>query len=840
MDKKFLIIDGNSLINRAFYGLPLLTNSKGQFTGAIFGFIKILIKLLEEEKPTHVLVAFDHARKTFRNNLYPEYKGKRSATPPELVTQIQMLKELLDKMGIKRFEQEGIEADDIIGTVCTMSQYKNYIVSGDKDVFQLINDKTEVIFTVKGISQTQVLSESNLKDIYGFSPQMVVELKALMGDNSDNIPGISGIGLKTAISLLEKHKSLQLIFDNVELEKGALHDKLVNGKEIAYLSKTLATIKRDCSLVNFKIDDCEYKIPFSHEVFSMFEDYEFKSLLKRPELFEQIKHIKTVKEERIVVSSLQEFDEIILQAKKSKQFAFYMLSSVEMSAFESKIYIIENNISMFSTPIEIETVLEKLKCVLEDENIDKVTYDLKKHLHLFSKNNIFLKGNIFDLSIAEYLVSAGNKYETEFMGANEYFERKQNMLEEMSKSELTKLYYEMEMPLTYVLFEMEKQGFKIDQNALTELSEKYELQIKELTNQIYEAAETTFNINSPKQLAEILFNKLNLKSYYNKKLSTNIEVLNDLSNQHPIISLVIKYRKIFKLYSTYIDSYKKIVALSGDVIHTIFNQTLTSTGRLSSSEPNLQNIPIRDDEGRALRKIFVSKFDGGSLVSADYNQIELRLLASFSGDENMINAYKQGKDIHSITASQIFGVPLELVSKDMRRNAKAVNFGIIYGMSDYGLATSLGISRKQAKEYIEKYFANYPKVKQYMDNNIAKAKEEGLIRTLYNRIRRISEINASNYQLRQFGERVAMNMPLQGSASDIIKFAMIAVYNALKKNNLKSKIILQIHDELIIDCAPDEVEIVSQLLRDSMENVVLLPVSLPVEVSEGKTWFDCK
>lgn len=840
MDKKFLIIDGNSLINRAFYGLPLLTNSKGQFTGAIFGFIKILIKLLEEQKPTHVLVAFDHARKTFRNNLYPEYKAKRSATPSELVVQIQMLKDLLDKMGIKRYEQEGIEGDDIIGTVCALSPYQNCILSGDKDVFQLINDKTKVIFTVKGISETQVLGEDNLKDIFGYSPKMVVELKALMGDNSDNIPGVSGIGLKTAISLLEKHKSLDAIFENVNQEKGALHEKLVNGKELAFISKTLATIKRDCQLVDFCIDDCEYKMPFSHEVFSLFEDYEFKSLIKRPELFEQTKLLKTIKEERINIVSLNEIDNIILQAKQSKQFAFYMLSSFEISAIENKLYNLDNTFSMFSTPIEIEKVLDKLKIVLEDESIEKITYDLKKHLHLFYNHNIKLKGDIFDVSISEYLVNAGNKYETNYLGVNEYFSRKQNLLTQMAELELTKLYYEMEMPLTFVLFEMENQGFKIDQNALNELAEKYELQIKELTNKIYEVAETTFNINSPKQLAEILFNKLKLKSYYNKKLSTNIEVLNDLSNQHPIISLVIKYRKIFKLYSTYIDSYKKIVAMSGDVIHTIFNQTLTSTGRLSSSEPNLQNIPIRDDEGRNLRKIFVSNFDGGSLVSADYNQIELRLLASFSGDENMINTYKNGKDIHSITASQIFDVPIELVSRDLRRDAKAVNFGIIYGMSDYGLATALSISRKQAKEYIEKYFANYPKVKVYMENNIAKAKENGLIRTLFNRLRRINEINSSNFQLRQFGERVAMNMPLQGSASDIIKKAMICVYNALKNNNLKSKVILQIHDELIIDCAPDEVEIVKQLLRSNMENVVSLPVSLPVEVSEGKTWFDCK
>lgn len=840
MEEKFLIIDGNSLINRAFYGLPLLTNSKGQYTGAIFGFIKILIKLIDKQRPSHILVAFDHARKTFRNNLYEGYKAKRSATPPELVVQIQMLKELLDKMGIKRCEQEGIEGDDIIGTVCALSPYQNFILSGDKDVFQLINNKTKVIYAVKGIGDTQILNKDNLKDFFGYTPEMVVELKALMGDSSDNIPGISGIGLKTAISLLEKHKSLNAIFENIDAEKGVLREKLENGKDSAFISKTLASIKTDCELENFNIDDCEYKMPFSQEVFSLFEDYEFKSLLKRPELFEQVEVKKTIKEEKINIANLDQFDEIILQAQKTKQFAFYMLSAFEMSAQKGKLFVLDNTYSMFNAPLEIGDVLKKIKLVLENESIAKTTYDLKKHLHLFSSHNIELKGNIFDIAISEYLVNAGNKYETNFLGANEYFTRKQSLLKQMEELELTKLYNEMEMPLTYVLFEMEKQGFKIDCKALEELSEKYQAQIKELTNQIYEIAGTTFNINSPKQLAEILFNKLQLKSYYNKKLSTNIEVLNDLTNQHPIISLVIKYRKIFKLYSTYIDAYKKIVAASGDVMHTVFNQTLTSTGRLSSSEPNLQNIPVRDDEGRNLRKIFISNFDGGSLISADYNQIELRLLASFSLDENMINAYKSGKDIHSITASQIFGIPIEMVTKELRRDAKAVNFGIIYGMSDYGLATAINKTRRQAKDYIEKYFATYPKVKVYMENNVAKAKENGMIRTLFNRLRRIGEINSSNFQLRQFGERVAMNMPLQGSASDIIKKAMINVNNALKNNSLKSKIILQIHDELIVDCAANEVDIVKELLKTNMENVVSLPVSLPVEVSMGKTWFDCK
>lgn len=841
MNQKLLIIDGNSLINRAFYALPLLNNSKGQFTGAIFGFTNILVKLLQELKPTHVVVAFDHSRKTFRNELYQDYKANRSGMPQELAAQIEPLKQLLDAMGIVRIEQDGIEADDIIGTISRQAPFETNILSGDRDVFQLIDNKTKVVFTVKGVTETIVLDEQQLKQKFSYTPAMVPDLKALMGDSSDNIPGVAGVGPKTALALLEKYGTLEGVYENLENEKGALKQKLEQGKDMAFLSKTLATIKTDCALENFDIEKCKVQFPFSHQVYEQFEQLEFSSLLKRTELFEnkQVQKPKQ-KQQTVQIQTEQDVENFVFKAQQAGKFAFYMLDKFEIAFNQNTLHTLSTELNFFSSPLEFEKALTLLKSLFEDETTLKITHNLKSHLHLFKKHNIQLKGKIFDLSIANYLINAGVKYDTTVPTANVFFEQHIECEKQLKDLELVYLYENIELPLTYVLCSMEQEGFKIDTEQLDALANKYNQELNLLTQQIYQVADTTFNINSPKQLAEVLFKKLGLKSYLNKKLSTNIDVLNELSDQHPIIPLVIRYRKMFKLYSTYIESYRQIVAKNGDVIHTVFNQTLTSTGRLSSSEPNLQNIPVRDDEGKLLRKLFVSKFENGFIVSADYNQIELRLLAAFSQDPAMMQAYKQGKDIHAITASQIFGVPLDQVSSTMRRDAKAVNFGIVYGISDFGLATGLGISRYKAKDYIEKYFETYKQVKTYMDKNVQTAKEQGMIRTLFGRLRRVNEINSPNYQLRQFGERVAMNMPLQGSASDIIKLAMIVVHNKLKEKNLKSKLILQIHDELIIDAAPSELEQVKTLLKQSMENVVKLDVDLPVEVSVGKTWFDCK
>ena len=841
MEQKFLIIDGNSLVNRAFYALPFLSNSKGQFTGAVYGFANMLTKILSEEKPTHIVVAFDYSRKTFRNEIYAEYKGTRKPMPEELRPQIVLLKEMLDVMGITRIEREGIEADDIIGSLSKNVPFKTIILSGDKDVFQLIDSTTDVIFTKKGITETEVVTTENIKTIFGYYPQNVTDLKALMGDSSDNIPGIAGVGPKTALDLIEKYQDLDGIYQNLSSVKGLLLEKLSSSKEIAYMSKRLATIKTDFTFDHFDIENCKVIFPFKKEVFSYFEDLEFNSLIKKTEIFENapVKEKKTKEEllEFKTLQDIQDFKKLVLQ---QKSLCFVLQDKLQFSCQNNKTYFLTTELNFFSSPLELDEVILAFKDIFENAEISKTTYDLKTQMHILSKFDIALNGEIFDISIADYLINAGVKYETAPVNAGLMADKENQSKKQLKELDLLDLYYNIELPLTYVLFDMEQAGFKIDESSLQELSEKYKQELAEITKQIYALTETEFNVNSPKQLAEVLFNKLGLKSYLNKKLSTNIEVLNEISNQHPVIPLVIRYRKLFKLSSTYIESYKTIVSKTGNIIHTVFNQTLTSTGRLSSSEPNLQNIPIRDDEGKNLRKLFISKYENGVLVSADYNQIELRLLAAFSGDENMVESYRQGKDIHTKTASQIFAIPENMITANMRREAKAVNFGIVYGISDFGLATNIGISRKKAKDYIEKYFANYPKVKIYMDENIELAKKDGMIRTLFKRIRKVPEIAASNYQLRQFGERVAMNMPLQGSASDIIKKAMIKTWEKMKHLNLQSKLILQIHDELIIDTHPDEVEVVKKLLKECMEHVVTLQVDLPVEVSSGKTWFDCK
>ena len=840
MNKKLLIIDGNSLINRAFYALPYLTNSKGQFTGAVFGFTNMLVKVLAAENPTHVVVAFDHARKTFRNELYAEYKGTRKATPPELISQLNLLKEVLDKMNIVRVQQEGIEADDIIGTISKSFEGQVVILSGDKDVFQLVSDNISVMMTKKGISETEIVTPNNMKELYGYTPDQVIFVKSLMGDASDNIPGVSGVGPKTAIKLLEDFGTLDNIYANIESQKGTLKEKLIENKENAYISKELATIKTDCNLEGFDIEKAKLIFPFSAEVATMFKELEFSSLLARKDLFAGaviIENKPSKKNE--TVSSVEVLKQKIKNAQNESVFAFNLCTKPSI-AFKNEAYNLNFELNLFNEGLKIEDVLNQLKTIFEDEKIVKVTSNLKDHLHLFNKHNVVLKGEIFDNSIAEYLINAGIKSGTQNQNASEIYDSYPVNLQALKDLDIYSLYTDIELPLCFVLCNMEKDGFKIDSDELEKLSVKYNEELENLTKQIHALSGQEFNVNSPKQVAEVLFDKLNLKAWGNKKNSTNIDVLTELYDQHEVVPLIVRYRKLFKLNSSYIESYKQIVKEKGEIIHTVFNQTLTSTGRLSSSEPNLQNIPVRDDEGKALRKLFISRFENGNVISADYNQIELRLLASFSGDKNMVEAYKNNKDIHALTASQIFKVDISDVTPNMRRAAKAVNFGIVYGISDYGLSLSIGSSVKRAKDYIESYFETYKDVKTYMDKNIEQAKQTGMVRTLFKRFRKVPEINSSRFQLRQFGERVAMNMPLQGSASDIIKLAMIKIFKALQEENMQSKLILQVHDELIVDTFPGEEEKVICILKDCMENVVSLSVPLPVAISSGKTWFDCK
>jgi DNA polymerase-1 len=838
---KFLIIDGNSIVYRAYYALPFLSNSKGQFTGAVFGFLNMFLKVIEIYEPTHIAIAFDFSDRTFRNTLFADYKQNRKATPPELIDQIVILKEILVAMGITCIEKKGIEADDIIGTLAKQNKCDKVILSGDRDVLQLIDDDTCVWLTKKGISEIYKVNEKVLLRDFKVTPSQVIELKGLMGDASDNIPGVRGIGPKTATFLIEQFDSIEKIYGNLDNPNitPRIKNKLIEQKEMAILSKELATIKIDC---DFEYDFNKFKLslPFSYQGIELLKKYEFNSLLKRDvfKLKDGGKKKESKKEEINDIETLIKICEQFKLSQESKrEFAFSFEKEIIFAFNDETYYVIKTEMNLFSVGVDLKESLKVLKPILENPKINKIVSDLKMHMHILKQMKIEIKGDIFDLKLASYLIGGSGFVNTQ---AEKYFDLKQEFLGLLKSFNMLNLYYDIEIPLVSVLFDMENTGFKLDIKELYHLSEKYDAELKELIQKIYELAGKEFNINSPKQLGEVLFVKLGLTCVNNKKQSTGFEFLTQIEEEHSIVPHILRYRKLQKLKGTYIEPYKKIVDEKNSLIHTVFNQMLTSTGRLSSTEPNLQNIPIRDDEGKILRKMFISRFDEGFIISADYNQIELRLLAHCSEDERLIKAFNDKRDIHILTASQIFGIPENEVTPAQRRNAKAVNFGIIYGISDFGLSQNVGISRKSAKEYIEKYFQTYPKVKEYMDRNVSTAKQKGQIGTIFNRIRRIPEINSSVYNERMFGERVAMNMPLQGSASDIIKLAMIKFNNALKQQNLKSKLVLQIHDELIVDVFPTELDLIKSILKANMENVVKLKVPLIVEITSGKTWYDCK
>ena len=828
--EKFLIVDGNSLANRAYYAMPYLSNIKAEPSGAVFGFANILIKLIVEQKPDYIAVAFDHARKTFRNEIYEAYKGTRKETPPDLIKQFPVIKNMLKLMNIKVLEYEGIEADDIIGTLSTSSDKENILLSGDRDLLQLVNQNTVVWLTKKGVTEIDVMDEKAIKNKYGFSPKGIIDLKALMGDSSDNIPGVSGVGEKTALSLLDKYSTLDGVYQHIDEITGKLKDKLINDKDNAYLSKTLATIKTDCDIqINF--DEYTYSYPFDESVREFFEYMNFNSFLKREDIFGTPKK-KEVAVKEILIDDLKVVDALIGEIKD--EFSY----DLEELKFASKnnAYFLKKDLDLFSVNIDEKDVLKKLKNIFEDEKIVKITKNAKKDIKILKKHGIFLK-NFFDLEIARYVcfssfVKDGKENVFEFFKLKEDFEK------EIEAKKVDYIFYKIELPLVDVLADMEEEGFKVDESALDEIDEKISQEIGEIEARIFAEAGEKFNINSPKQVAEILFDKLKIVPYNNKKRSTSFAILDELRFEHEIVNDIIRYRKLYKLKSTYINVYKELIKTRGDVIHTIFNQTLTNTGRLSSSEPNMQNIPTRDEEGRNLRKIFVSKFNDGLIVSADYSQIELRLLANMADEKSMIEAYQHGVDIHTKTASEIFNVPIDKVTSAMRRDAKAVNFGIIYGISDFGLSQNIKTTRNKAKEYIDSYFERYPNIQNFMNKNIEFAKEHGYAKTDFGRIRMIPELKSSNFNVRKFGERVAMNMPLQGTASDIIKLAMIATFRELK--NFESHIILQVHDELVIDVKKEELSKVVDIVKRCMENVKAYAVPLVVNVGVGKTLYDCK
>ena len=852
--EKLVLIDGNSLINRAFYAMPLLITKKGVYTNAVYGFLNMFFKMLSDQKPTYCAVAFDVHAKTFRHNMFAEYKGKRKPMPEELRPQIALLKDVLRSMNITVIEQAGIEADDIIGTIAKNTNILTYIYTGDKDSFQLVDEETSVCFTKRGITDLDLYEADNFKEKTGLIPSQIIDLKSLMGDASDNIPGVAGIGEKTAHSLLQKYGTLDGVYEHIEELTGKLKEKLVLGKEQAYLSYKLATICTNCS-VDLDISKMTISMPLSSDIKQKFIELEFKSLVARNELFLEGETETPKKKVELPTKKTYFSMEEIPNLFNEKEYAVAVFDkeiSVYCGGVEHQIKL--KGESLLDDGVNLSDALNFLYSIF-NSGAKVIVYDKKKLCHLYNQvGKSIMEFNIEDVSVMKYLAdfSGGALSLSEFLlekGDNLDYaafmlkERYLELLELLKEQDMEKLYYEIELPLVDVLFSMETIGFKVDYNALQKAGEVYAETLKGLESKICElAGNKSLNVNSPKQLGELLFEQLKIGKGKKKKTgySTSAEVLEALEDAHEIVPLILQYRKVQKLQSTYIEGLKPLIDRNSGLIHTSFNQTLTATGRLSSKEPNLQNIPIKDEMGKELRKFFVAKSSDRVIISADYSQIELRLLAAFSNCKHLIDAFNRGEDIHASTASKVFNIPLDSVTPLERRNAKAVNFGIIYGISEYGLAKNIKTSAKKAKEYIDSYFSEFPEVKEYMNKNVEFAKEKGYSLTHFNRRRYIRELQSTNFNLRSFGERVAMNMPLQGAAADIIKIAMLNVYNRLKRENLKSQLILQVHDELIIDAFKNESEQVFKILKEEMEGAVNLPVKLTVEISQGETWFDAK
>jgi len=845
--KKFVVIDGNSLINRAFYALPPLAASNGKIYNAVYGFTNILIRLITEHKPDYIAVAFDAGRKTFRNDIYADYKGTRKGMPEELAQQMPVLKDLLKKMNIKIIEKLGIEADDIIGTLCNKSNSKdiqNIIVTGDRDCLQLINFNTEVWLTKHGITDIVTENERQIIEDFGITPSQVIDLKSLMGDSSDNIPGVPGVGEKTAMSLLNEYGTMQNIYANIDKIPGKLQQKLIDGKQFAEMSYTLATIVKDCD-IDFKLADCDYDYPFKPTVREAFNTCEFRSLLKKSELFtlsaDNINY--SIKQVKNIEVSLNDLAKILQENENKKQISFFINENHIDFAFDDT-----TNFELPIVPTSLKDYVLPFEKTFLDKNILKIFYSKKLMLHTLGELGI-KQNNSVDVSLGVYLINSNVRedepnYMLDFLAlpkntlGTSLILSWEYLLRELPNKKLDKLYWNIELPLVDVLYDMEITGFCIDQKVLQELAPKYHEELENIKQKIYQITGKTFNVSSPKQLGQVLFEDMKLSDKGNKKHSTAVDKLEILYDDSPIIPLLLRYRQISKLLSTYIDGMKNYIDADGK-IHTLFNQTLTVTGRLSSNEPNLQNIPIRSEEGKELRKMFVPSSKDNILLCADYSQIELRLLAHYSGDYNLCMAYRNNEDIHASTASQIFGVPQNKVTDNQRRAAKAVNFGIIYGISPYGLARNIGnISPKEAEIYINKYFATYPTIKDFLNSSVENAKRNGYVSTLFGRIRNI-DLGTESKRENAFGERAAMNMPLQGTASDIIKIAMLQIFDEFKQKNLKAKMILQVHDELIFDLPKNELETVYEIVKDKMENVIELHVPLTVSISTGKNWYDC-
>lgn len=877
--EKLLILDGHSLMNRAFYALPDLTNSEGTHTNAVYGFINMLLKMKKEIEPSHIVCTFDRSAPTFRHDKYSEYKAGRKRMPPELSEQFPIVKEILELLSINIFEIDGFEADDLMGTLSVFAEKKGmevYIVTGDRDALQLATDSVKIVITKKGITQKEIYDRNKIIDDYGVTPTEFIDVKGLMGDASDNIPGVPGIGEKTALKLIKEYKSIENVLCNIDNIKGKkVQENLKNYMEQAVFSKKLATIVTDVP-IELDLQSIESKEQYNAEgLRKLFEKLQFKSLMdKIPKVEEQDKiEVEDFQVECEVIDTLNKFHNFIdsLEAEDMKNKLLYINFKVVDENSYAKNYIdkIFINIGEKNFEIHIKEIydenkikaVETAKMLFENSSLSKVSYDVKVPCSILHRMGIKLLGIEFDIKIAAYLMDpARTNYELpdiikEYLNIEISEEREDCFIKEtllfsrlystlkkkISDSSMDKLLYEVEQPLTFVLASMECEGFKVDKDKLTEMEEKFKIEIDKVQKEIYFLSEEEFNINSPKQLGKILFEKLDLPVIKKTKTgySTNADVLERLHGKHPVIEKIIYYRQLTKLYSTYIEGLKGVIEEDGK-IHSNFNQTVTTTGRLSSTEPNLQNIPIKYEMGKEIRKIFIPDNRDCVILSADYSQIELRVLAHISGDENLINAFINHNDIHTKTASEVFNVPLGEVTSTQRSNAKAVNFGIVYGIGDFSLARNLNIPRKEAKSYIDAYFEKYPKVKLYMNDIVKQAEKNFYVTTILNRRRFIPEIKSSNKIIKALGERFAMNTPIQGSAADIIKIAMVNVFNRLKDNNFKSKIILQVHDELVLNVYKDELKDVKDIVKEEMENVFKLKVPLEVDISIGDNWYQVK
>ncbi|HBI91721.1 MAG TPA: DNA polymerase I [Terrisporobacter glycolicus] len=884
MDKRLIIIDGNSIINRAFYALPDMSNSDGLKTNAIYGFTRMLFKIIDDYKPTHISVAFDMKAPTFRHKEFTEYKAGRKKMPDELGQQLEPLKELLDTFNIHRMEMAGYEADDLIGTVSKMGEdndFKVYIVTGDKDAIQLASNKTTTLITKKGVGEVEEYNYDSVIERYEMTPTQFIDLKGLMGDKSDNIPGVPGIGEKTGIKLIKEFSSVENLIENTEQLKGSVKKKIEENKEQAVFSKKLDTIIRDVP-IEVTLDELSFGDYDKNAVIEEFKKFGFNTLIKQVLSMDSGSEESAVEEKiDLNINHLDNVEEFKKELEKNNKLFIKTVKKVGniLDKNIQYVFVSSNGTDIYYLSGE---ELELIKDIISNEEIKKIGYNLKDDYLAFKSYNMEMNNIFFDIAIGEYLIDSKSstsyecsdiamkyltkkvKSQEEILGKGAKAKKFQDLdMEELSEyfgeminvvynvypimekafkdMDMEYLFYDVEMSLVEVLGSMEYYGIAVDKNQLKDLGDKFKNIIANLEEEIFSLAGEKFNINSPKQLGVILFEKLELPVIKKTKTgySTNADVLEKLRDKHEIIDKITEYRQIVKLNSTYVEGLSNIINPISGRIHSSFNQTITTTGRISSTEPNLQNIPVKTEMGREIRKVFIAD-ENSKLVDADYSQVELRVLAHMSGDEHMIEAFQNHVDIHSKTASQIFGIDVNEVNSTQRSEAKAINFGIVYGKTDFGLSQDLNIPVAKAKAYIESYFANYSSIKDFMDKVIEQAKEKGYVLTEFNRRRYIPEINSSNFMVRKQGERFAMNAPIQGSAADIIKIAMVNVYNRLKDEQLKSKLILQVHDELIVEAVEEEIDKVSKIVKEEMESAVNLQVHLDVDLNVGDSWYETK